>query len=82
MHIILLIGNINANTVDSRLTGIELSGLRINHDSKNMTVLDAICYVDTAWKLVRSTMVQKSWRVILSDKENKIPAEDDDSSDL
>ncbi|GBM24134.1 Protein couch potato [Araneus ventricosus] len=39
---------------------------------KNLTVLDAIYYVDSGWKLVKSSTVKKSWRVILSDKENEM----------
>ncbi|GBO32880.1 hypothetical protein AVEN_22433-1, partial [Araneus ventricosus] len=45
-------------------------------------VLDAIYYVDAAWKLVKSSTVKKSCRAILSDKENEIPTDDDDSAHL
>ncbi|GBM98835.1 Jerky -like [Araneus ventricosus] len=47
---------------------------------KNLTVLDAID--DVAWKLVKSSMVKKSWRAILSEKGNEIPTDDDGSSHL
>ncbi|GBN59161.1 hypothetical protein AVEN_75014-1 [Araneus ventricosus] len=51
---------------------------------KNLSVLDAIYYDDAAcvcvWKLVKSSTVKKSWRAILSDKENEIPTDDDGSA--
>ncbi|GBM87695.1 hypothetical protein AVEN_127688-1, partial [Araneus ventricosus] len=49
---------------------------------KTLTVLDAIYYVDAAWKLVKSSTVKKSWRTILPDKENEIPTDDGDSAHL
>ncbi|GBL55381.1 hypothetical protein AVEN_107606-1 [Araneus ventricosus] len=49
---------------------------------KNLTIFDAIYYVDAAWKLVKRSTVKKSWRAILSDKENEIPTNDDDSAHL
>ncbi|GBN42992.1 Tigger transposable element-derived protein 2 [Araneus ventricosus] len=49
---------------------------------KNLTVVDAIYYVDAAWRLVKSSMVKKSWRSILSDKKNEIPINDSDSAHL
>ncbi|GBO28418.1 Jerky -like [Araneus ventricosus] len=49
---------------------------------KNLTVLDVIYYFGVAWKLVKSSTVKKSWRAILSDKENGIPTDDDDSAHL
>ncbi|GBL86889.1 hypothetical protein AVEN_218641-1 [Araneus ventricosus] len=45
-----------------------------------ISVSDAIYYVDAAWKLVKSSTVNKSWRAILSDKE--ILTDDDDSAHL
>ncbi|GBM62776.1 Tigger transposable element-derived protein 2 [Araneus ventricosus] len=49
---------------------------------KNLTVLDAIYYVDATWKLVKSSTVKKSWRAILLDNENDIPTDDNDSAHL
>ncbi|GBM35983.1 hypothetical protein AVEN_78082-1 [Araneus ventricosus] len=49
---------------------------------KNLSVLNAICYVDAAWKLVKSSTVKKSWRAILLDKENEILTDDDGSAHL
>ncbi|GBM46961.1 Tigger transposable element-derived protein 2 [Araneus ventricosus] len=49
---------------------------------ENLSVLDAIYYVDTAWKLVKSSTVKKSWREMLLDEENEIPTDDDDSPHL
>ncbi|GBM89752.1 hypothetical protein AVEN_212721-1 [Araneus ventricosus] len=49
---------------------------------KNLTVLDAIYYVDAAWKLAKSSMVKKSWRAISLDKENEISIDDDNSAHL
>ncbi|GBO20275.1 hypothetical protein AVEN_67506-1 [Araneus ventricosus] len=49
---------------------------------KNLSVLDAIYYVDAAWKLVKISTAEKSRRAILSDKENEIPTDDDDSAQM
>ncbi|GBL83927.1 hypothetical protein AVEN_100822-1 [Araneus ventricosus] len=49
---------------------------------KNLSVLDAIYYVDAAWKLVKISTVKKSSRAILSDKENEVPTNVDDSAHL
>lgn len=43
------------------------------------SVLRAI-YSDAAWKLVKNTIVKKSWQAILFDKENEILTEDDDTT--
>ena len=47
------------------------------HFGKNLTVLDAIYYVDDAWKSIKSTTVKKSWKAILLDIEKEIPIEDE-----
>lgn len=49
---------------------------------KNLTVLDAIYYVEDAWRSVKSSTVKKSWKAILAKEENETPIEDDDSIDL
>ncbi|GBL82301.1 Tigger transposable element-derived protein 2 [Araneus ventricosus] len=49
---------------------------------KNLSVLDEIYYVDATWQLVKNSTVKKSWRVILSGKENEIPTDDDGSAHL
>lgn len=71
--------NKNLSTSDPWLTGIRLAELLINQDSKNLTVLGAIYYVEATWKLVKSTTVKKLWKEILSNKENIISTDDDDS---
>ncbi|GBN41106.1 hypothetical protein AVEN_77306-1 [Araneus ventricosus] len=53
-----------------------------SHSTYDSGFLDAIYYVDSAGKLVKSSTVKKSRRTILSDKENEIPTDDDDSAHL
>lgn len=54
---------------------------RINQDGKNLTILDAIYYVDTVWKFVKSTAVKKPRRDFLSDEKKEISTEEDDSTE-
>ncbi|GBM51424.1 hypothetical protein AVEN_205121-1 [Araneus ventricosus] len=61
---------------------VRKENLKSTFQGAQVKVLDAICYVDAAWKLVKSSMVNKSWREILSEKENEIPTDDDDSAHL
>lgn len=46
------------NIVDSRLTGVGLSGFRTNYDSKSLK-LHVIYYDDTAWNTVKKNDIIK-----------------------
>lgn len=60
------------------ISRIGLSGLRINRQDKNLTAWNAICFVDTVVKLVKSPAGKKSLKGIL---ENETPEKDDNSTD-
>lgn len=61
--------HINANKRGYSRLQINQEPRQINRDGKNLAVLNAIYYVEAAWKLIKNTTGKILWWTILSDEE-------------